>query len=174
MKALKIPALLLVLLVLMTCGAMAAEGEKGGPEVPLSVEPSDWDTTELSDGTLSITGYLGSDTAVSIPEAIYGKTVTEIGDYAFSHNDLLTQVVIPDTVTRIGGFAFNDCTALTAAVLPEGLITLGNNAFQGCEALASVYIPSTLETGYYAFADCCSLTSVTFGAGLTRDRKSVV
>ena len=190
MRALKLPALLLVLLVLMTCGAMAAGGENGGPEAPLSVEPSDWETDELSDGTLSITGYLGSEAVVSIPEALYGKTVTEIGDYAFSYNDVLTQVGIPDTVTRIGSRAFYEvetltsvqfgeglteigskafyhCTALTAA-LPEGLVTLGSFAFEGCTALASAYIPSTLESGYYAFAYCGSLTGVTFGAGIAR------
>ena len=43
----------------------------------------DYTYEELSNGTVSITKYNGTDTSVTIPSTINGKTVTRIGDNAF-------------------------------------------------------------------------------------------
>ena len=40
--------------------------------------------TSNSDGSLTITNYIGSGGAVVIPNTINGQPVTGIGDYAFS------------------------------------------------------------------------------------------
>ncbi|MDB4711201.1 leucine-rich repeat domain-containing protein [Verrucomicrobiales bacterium] len=52
--------------------------------------------------------------AFAIPATIEGKTVTSIGNWAFSRCDNLTSITIPDSVTSIGHQAFNSCTHLTA------------------------------------------------------------
>ncbi len=149
-------------------------------------------TYEENDTGITITGYNGNVSALSIPSKIDGCTVTAIGSGAFQNNTTLKTVIIPDTVTEIGGSAFagctnlksvqfsknltliddsafEDCTALTSVELPEGLVELGAFAFHSCTALEKVYIPSTLETSNYwdgAFRDCSVLNTVEFGNGI--------
>ena len=69
-------------------------------------------------GSVIITGYTGSNTAIWIPPRIQGLPVTGIGDYAFSDEGQgggfvqarrqFTSVTIPGTVQRIGAWAFAD------------------------------------------------------------------
>ncbi len=66
-----------------------------------------------SDTTCKITGYIGSETEVAIPENIDGYTVTEIGDYAFYGCSTLMSITIPDSVISIGEVAFCECANLT-------------------------------------------------------------
>ncbi len=54
-------------------------------------------------------------------------TVTTIGEYAFSDNNL-TSVVIPDSVTIIGVGAFNS-NNLTSVVIPDSVTSIGESAF---------------------------------------------
>lgn len=53
----------------------------------------------LDDGTVTITGYTGSETEIVIPSEIEGKSVTSIGDWAFYSCTGLTSVTISDSVT---------------------------------------------------------------------------
>ena len=67
--------------------------------------------TNNGDGTVTITGYTGPVTAVTIPNTINGLPVTSIGYDAFYNGatpgpGILTSVTIPDSVTSIGDFAF--------------------------------------------------------------------
>ncbi|HEY3853347.1 MAG TPA: leucine-rich repeat domain-containing protein [Verrucomicrobiae bacterium] len=67
--------------------------------------------------TVTITDYTGSSSTVTIPAILNGRTVTGIGEYAFSLANLddpgLTSMVIPSTVTNIGDYAFGNCFNLT-------------------------------------------------------------
>ncbi len=68
-------------------------------------ENLDFSYRSLSDGTMEIKKYLGSDSTVMIPETIEGKTVTSIGGHAFRGCSSLTEITIPSSVTSIGGEA---------------------------------------------------------------------
>src|SRR5690625_4077046 len=57
------------------------------------------------DGTVTITGYTGNATDITIPETIDGKTVTVIGEVAFENKGLAT-VTMPATVRVIHNKAF--------------------------------------------------------------------
>ena len=63
--------------------------------------------TTNSDGiTLSITGYTGSDSAVTIPDRINFLPVTCIVSCQFGYRSGVTSVTVPDSVTNIGFGAF--------------------------------------------------------------------
>ena len=122
----------------------------------------------LDDGTVEITGYNSSAEKVDIPKTIDGKSVTSIGEIAFSYCDSLTSITIPDSVTSIGESAFNGCTSLTSITIPNGVTSIGGWAFSGCTSIKSITIPNGVTSiGYSAFEGCASLTSITIPDGVT-------
>ncbi len=141
------------------CIARAAPGSTGTTGI--------FNWTELADGTLRIdspTDWLTGD--LPIPGTLDGKTVTEIGQYAFCAREI-TSVTIPGSVTAIDTYAFSYCNSLTSVTFEAGsqLATIGDYAFSGT-ALESVSFPSSVTTIHdCAFSGCGSLASVTFDAG---------
>ncbi|MBQ9869721.1 MAG: leucine-rich repeat protein [Ruminococcus sp.] len=122
---------------------------------------------DIDDETVEITGYTGKDKTVNIPSTLAGKTVTSIGDYAFSRSGLKS-ITIPNSVTRIGEFAFGACSKLESAVIPTGVETITYDLFAECRGLKSVTIPSSvksIENG--AFGNCSGLTSITIPGNVT-------
>ena len=69
-------------------------------------------------------------------------------------------------VIEIDSDAFQDCVELTHIVLPEGLQRINEGAFCGCNKLRdTIVIPRSLKwIGSYAFADCCSATTLVWKA----------
>ncbi len=140
------------------------------------------------DNTLTITGYLGSSTDIVIPSAIAGKTVTAIGDDAFSYSDL-TSVVIPNSVTIIGAGTFSHTASLTSITIPDSVTSIGEEAFYGSyitsislssnlteistsmfrgSKLTSIVIPDSVTSiGENAFDTCYDLSNVTLSSNLT-------
>ena len=122
---------------------------------------------KLNGGYLSITGYIGEETAVVIPEKIDGSKVTVIAEDAFAGNEVITTVRIPDTVTQIGKNAFQNCTALENVRFSGRLISVGESAFDGCASLKKAELPNTVVTiSQYAFRNCTELTEVNYPLSL--------
>ena len=93
--------------------------------------------------------------------------VTSMGKLAFSANENITSVSIPESVTEIKDMAFSYCTNLIAVQLPEGLTRIAYALFLGCNKLMSVVIPSTVcRIEVSAFAECTSMASITIPDGL--------
>ncbi|MGO9246189.1 MAG: leucine-rich repeat protein [Verrucomicrobiia bacterium] len=69
-------------------------------------------TYTTANGAIAITGYTGSGGAVTVPSTINGRTVTSIGDDAFTNDIDVTSVILPNGVTSIGLGAFSNCTSL--------------------------------------------------------------
>ena len=138
--------------------------------------------------TLTIVGYVANDTHVEIPENIFGKTVSAIGDEAFEGKENIASVAIPSTVTSIGEGAFRGCLRLRsirfnntahlnvgfaafegcrslawADFRGTGTATLGHSAFVGCTALADVNFGQVTHIGDYAFSGCTRLAYVSLG-----------
>jgi hypothetical protein len=117
-----------------------------------------------NNGTITITGYTGSDGTVAIPDVIDGLPVTDIGTSAFQGSSL-TSVTIPANVTKIGSSAFEYCP-LTNATISLGVTDIESNAFASTD-LTSVTIPNSVTNlGDYAFYDCYGLTNVVLDSGL--------
>ena len=141
-----------LLMVLATNGAMADE------DVFTS---GDYQYCILEDGTAEITNYFGRDSVVSIPETLDGKTVTSIGDSAFSGRSSLTTIELPDSVTSIGDRAFRGCSALTSIELPDSVTSIGESAFSGCRALTNIKLPDSVTSmGVNPFAGCGRLKNI--------------
>ncbi len=142
------------------------------------------------DNTATITKYLGSGGAVTIPGTLDGHIVTKIGQDAFLNRIDLTSVIIPDSVVEIGRYAFSatgltsvtilgnvskidlaaffGCTELVSLTVSGSITEIGEWAFAGCTALTSVTIPkSVISIDEYAFSVCIGLTSVTIPKSTT-------
>jgi hypothetical protein len=127
----------------------------------------------ITNGTITITKYIGSGTAVTIPDTINSLRVTTIGANAFSGCSGLTNVTIGTNVTNIGNSAFYECTSLTSVTIPNSVTTIGGDAFGGCGRLTGVTIgDSVTSIGDGAFGYCPNLTSITIGTNVTNIGRS--
>ena len=112
---------------------------------------------ENEDG-MTLAGYLGNTTELTLPTEYNSKSITSIGDYAFSYCSGLISVEIPNSVTSIGYSAFRGCTGLTSIEIPNSVTSIGESAFYNCTGLTSVVIPNGVTSiGNYAFNGCTSL-----------------
>ncbi len=104
----------------------------------------------------TIVGYKGTATEITIP-----KGATEIGYLAFSGNEKLTTVVIPEGVKNIEGSAFAFNRNLVQVVIPDGVTKIGRYAFGGCKKLSNINIPNSVTSiESLAFIYCESLTKI--------------
>jgi len=125
----------------------------------------DWEYTVLY-SKATITSYNGSAGHVTIPSALGGHPVVEIGRNAFFGNAVLTSVTIPNGVTHIGNRAFYD-SALRSVALPDSVAVIGVEAFRLCKSLTSVTGGGGLKEIYMrAFEACTALSNINFPDGL--------
>ena len=60
----------------------------------------------IADESITITGYFGKDAAVTVPASIAGIPVNTIAKGAFTGNDNVKTVDLPDTITAVEEGAF--------------------------------------------------------------------
>ena len=118
---------------------------------------------------------------LSIPATIEGKSVTSIGERAFSKCHKLTSITIPDSVTSIGDGAFKSGSNLTTIEVGAGnpdYTDMDGVLFNKEKTALRIYpagktgdnytIPDGVTSiGESAFNGCPSLTSVTIPDGVT-------
>jgi hypothetical protein len=95
---------------------------------------------EINSGTITITGYTGSNSVMIIPDTINGLPVTSIKDETFNGCGRLTSVTIGTNVTSIGGGAFYGCPSLTSVTIPKSVISIGMEAFASCTSLTAITV----------------------------------
>ena len=105
-------------------------------------------TYTVSGDQITITGYSGSDTKLSIPTAIDGFDVGAIGREAFRES-ALTEVIIPNTVQKIDWFAFYESHSLTSVAIPSSVTKIEYGVFDGCDKL-TVYCEKNSYADKYA------------------------
>lgn len=128
-----------------------------------------YEYSELTDGTVEITGYTGNDKNISIPETLSGKKVTVIGKEAFFENKELNSVTIPKNVTSIQYQSFSACDNLKNISFAKGseLQKIEAAAFYSDEKLEEIICPLKLKgIGENSFGGCNSLTRVELNDGL--------
>lgn len=116
------------------------------------------------EGGVEITEYIGSETNITIPETLGGKTVVGIGQGAFLFNSNkanITKITVPETVTYIGSAAFDALSSLTSINIPSRVKRIESDTFLGCSSLASITIPYGVEfIGNGAFRHDAALTEI--------------
>src|SRR5690625_984903 len=107
--------------------------------------------TWIDDGSeVTITGYTGTETEITIPDEIDGMPVRVIGREAFYYKHL-TKVEIPDGIEVIESSAFSG-NKLTSVELPDSVKEIGYSAFVNNQ-LKSVTLPNGItELGWNSFA----------------------
>ena len=137
------------------------------------VEPknvADWEYKTNDDGTLTITGYKGSDTDVVIPNYIGGVKVKRIessnidsiwndairydnsaskiwlGSTSIKVQITITRITISYGIEEIGDFAFCGTVGVENVSIPSSVTSIGERAFWGCRSLTNIIIPSRVTT----------------------------
>ena len=116
----------------------------------------------------------------SLTNVTIGSGVTSIGSEAFESCTSLTSVAIPGSVTNIGDNVFYSCDSLTAITVDPAnsfyssadgvLFDKNQSTLFRCPGgkTGSYVVPGSVTyIGAWAFEACYSLTSVTFGNGVT-------
>lgn len=106
-----------------------------------AIDQSDFHFNDNFDGTVTITGYRGTDTNVTIPDKILGKDVIAIGGSAFRDTNI-TKVTIPDSVKTIEEWAFYS-SKLQSIDLGKGIETIEKWAFYN-NNIRELFIPASL------------------------------
>ena len=156
--------------------------------IELSFGTEDGFSFTIFDGEVTITGYTGSATEITIPSKIGENPVTTIRNKAFEYTNI-TSVIITNGVKTIGERAFDSCTSLESINIPDSvtsiermcffecsslkdvafgtnsqLTTIGRGSFQSCTSLETIDIPDSVTSiNSGAFTKCSKLNNVTFG-----------
>ena len=153
---------LLALIMVITVGVMPFGKWNKGSFLAKAETSGDYKYQILDDGTIEITGYIGSDTEINIPNEIDGTKVTSIGEWAFEHCTTLKSVTISNGIKNIGKVSFIDCYSLTSITISNSVTNIGENAFDSCTKLKNITIPSSVTSiGKETFFLCRSLKSIT-------------
>lgn len=112
-------------------------------------------------GDAVLTGYTGTQTAVTVPDTLGGHVLRAVGDRVFWGRHELKHVTLPDTVTTMGDRVFYDCISLQSVQLSRALQTLGDWTFYNCAALTDITLPQGLtQIGTRTFSNCLSLSRI--------------
>ncbi len=144
-----------------TVAAIAvAEGKSVSPAVIMKYNRRNDSEADLYDINSSgmITGYVGSETDLIVPDTIQGKVVRGVGSSAFKGNTKIHSVVLPSTATHIGVEAFQDCTNLEF-VKGEGLTHINISAFAN-SSISDFSFEKVKNISDKAFYGCKNLKNV--------------
>ena len=118
---------------------------------------SNCEAVGLSDGTVTITSYYGSETEVTMPATI--EIWTKEAPYTKTAEYQVSQIGSGSSAMHFNG----GLTSITSLTIPEGVTTIAESALYGATSLATLTLPSSLTTiGNYAFKNCTGLTEIKF------------
>ena len=137
---------------------------------------------DVVDGKARVIMYEGTATRVRIAETYNGAPVTEIVHDAFSWNQDLTSITIPDSVTSIGGMAFAFCDNLSSVHITDiaawcnisfedysaNPLSSARNLYLNNELVTELVLPNTVtEIKAHAFEYWDNLISIVLPNSVT-------
>lgn len=101
-----------------------------------------------------LNGYHGTAADLILPSSIDGIRVNRIRVRAFSRNQTIRRIQIPDSVTVLGSCAFLACS-IEECIMGTGIRRIEHYTFSDCKQLRTVQLPQKLwKLSTYAFRDC--------------------
>lgn len=101
-------------------------------------------------------GYIGNAVDITVPDGI-----TTICSGAFSLNETLQKIHLPESIDRIGRNAFLGCSSLSEFSIPDNVSIIEDGLLDNCEGLKKVKLPASLKRiGYKSFAQCNNLKDI--------------
>lgn len=94
--------------------------------------------TTNTDGTLNISQYTGTGSAVTIPDTSGGLRVTTVGSDAFYQDYTVTSITIGTNVAAIAQNAVFQCTTLASVTLPASVTNIAAGPFIDCLSLTAI------------------------------------
>ena len=162
-------------------GDLILEYKAGEVTHSLTASPAAWKDSGLTlpqesnfiysiiGSNITITGYTGSETSITIPDTIENKPVTSIGASAFFNKIDIVNVTMGKNITAIEKKAFYNCINLENLTLSQKNTSIYDNAFYNCISLINVAMSqSVTNIEANAFYNCIGLENFTVGNGLTR------
>ncbi|MBR6808200.1 MAG: leucine-rich repeat protein [Clostridia bacterium] len=123
----------------------------------------------LSDGTCAVTGYVGCEESVTVPQTIYGIPVTAIVRVQDSRYYCSDITIGPNVKQVIGetAWAAYSINYKSLKIIADGLV-IEEYGFAGFKYLEKLEIEGKIESiGQYAFASCKKLREVRLPEGIT-------
>lgn len=115
--------------------------------------------TSVSD-TITLIG--GNHSGWYMDSVTFPQSLKAIGASAFKENSF-TSISIPSGVTELGWYAFSTNQFLSDVQLNEGLLSIGYYCFEYCRLLQKIEIPSTVtEIWWHTFQNSTGLLQVIF------------
>lgn len=95
----------------------------------------------------------GAFTASGVKSPVLPKTLYDLGEFAYSECQNITEIVIPEFVLLLNNGVFSNCGSLKKVSLHNKLEGIGNDVFANCSSLKEVYVPeSVTHIGMDAFS----------------------
>ena len=91
----------------------------------------------------TIKHYEGKEMIIKLPSHFNGNEIEIIGDYAFSGNKSVNQVIIPSGIKCIDFYAFAQCSNLESITIPNTVSEINSHAFYECHSLKQVIFKGT-------------------------------
>lgn len=141
-------------------------------------------TYDASENGITITGYYGTETDLTIPGEINGQVVVGINMYAFYANQTITNLVIPESVVYIGDNAFSYSPNLKSVKFLGNAPTLGTQVFSNNSSEFKIYYYSSkigfsnpwngfITEPYTTEPEITPIPDVVLVTGITLDKSSV-
>lgn len=123
------------------------------------IRSGDFTYWEFNDGSISISGYYGTNETVTIPSEIDGKKIT--GVFGIVRKNNIKHLIIEDGIINIEEDAFLACENLESVSLPDSIEKIDKSAFKDCGKLKTINIPNSVKIiEDCAFSHCKSLKSM--------------
>lgn len=128
-------------------------------DVEFSDEPCEFDGYgDFENRTVEVTGYLGTEKDIVIPEKILGFDVVGLyGEFytqSMNPGDI-NSVTVPGVIRTIPAGCFVALSGLTKITLESGVEEIGDGAFENCKELSEINLPDSISAiGENAFFNC--------------------